>query len=417
MTALTETLAERALRPLDQLRGAGLRALAAGGPFARAPVVRAIFYRRSTRVPVLLAVHALAALALAVLAPSVLLVVGPLVLAVPHVAADVRHLVLRRDWPRRWLAGSALLAAGLLASRVLVAVGSRHAPPLVVEQGLGAAWVVFAATVGARSGASRRRGWLVLAGTVAFAALTLAWPRASGLWLLHGHNLVAVVLWVWLFRRGNRLAWLPVAVVLAGAVVLTTGVLIPFTVRHGALSFAGLHLFAAADWLAPGLSDGAAIALTTSFAFLQSAHYAIWLMGVPSGDRPGEGARSLRAAARDFARDFRPAGTLAVVALAAGVAGAGLLHPGRVQHLVLSLGTFHAWLELAVVGYVLAAGSFVPHRVHPAWPRGRDRAKHQEPSQASPKVPCACSSNAPGEAARGSAPERSQNSRTERLGA
>jgi len=165
-----------------------------------------------------------------------------------------------------------------------------------------------------------------------------------------------------LFRRGNRLVWLPVAIVLAGAVVLGSGALIPFTVRHGLLSFAGLHLFAAADWLAPGLPDAAAIALAMSFAFLQSAHYAVWLAGVPAADRPGEGARSLRVAARAFAADFGTAGAVTVVGLAGAVAAAGLLHPDRAQRLVLSLGMFHAWLELAVAAYVLAVGAMVPQR-------------------------------------------------------
>jgi len=359
MTAFTETLVERALRPLDELRGAGLRALAGGGP--RAPLLGALLRRRSARVPALLSVHALVALVLAVLAPPVLLVLGPLTLAVPHVAAGVRHLVLRRLWPRWWLAGSALFAAGLLLSSLLVVTRQRHAPSLAVEQGLGAAWIVFAAATGGRAGARRWRAWLVFAGAIAVAALAVAWPRAFRAVFIHGHNLIAVVVWAWLFRRGNRLVWLPVGIVLLGATVLATGTMIPFAVRHGALSFAGLHLFVAADWLAPGLPDAAAVALAMSFAFLQSAHYAIWLAGVPAGDRPGEGARSLRVAARDFAGDFRPAGALAVVALVAVVAGAGLLHPEAAQRLVLSLGMFHAWLELAVIAYVLAAGSLPAH--------------------------------------------------------
>lgn len=357
MTAFTQALADRALRPLDQVRGAGLRVLAARGPF-----MREMLRRRSMRVPVLLAVHAGAALVLAVLAPPFLLVVGPLTLAVPHLAADVRHLVLRRAWPRWWLATSALFAAGLLTSRLLGVAGLRHAPSLAVEQGLGGAWLVFAAATGAALGTGRRRGWLALAGALAVTALAVVWPRAAGIALVHGHNLIAVALWVWLFRRTDRLVWLPVAIVLAGAALLGSGLLIPFTVRHGLLAFADLHLFAAADWLAPGLPDVAAVALAMSFAFLQAVHYAIWLGGVPSGDHPGEGARSLRAAARDLTRDFRPAGVIAIVTLAAAVTGAAPLYPAQARRLVLSLGMFHAWLELAVVAHVLAAGSFVPRR-------------------------------------------------------
>ena len=343
--------AERVLRPLDELRGAGLRLLASGGP-----VARAVLRRRSTRVPVLLSVHALAALALAVAAPSFLIAVGPLALAVPHLAADVRHLVLRRVWPRWWLTSSLLFAAALLAARVLAALGSRQMPSPAVEQGLGAAWVILGAAGGARAG-HRGRAAIALGAAVALAVLAVGWPRAFRVALVHGHNLVAVAIWLWLFRRGNRLVWLPVAIVLGGAAVLASGVLVPFTVRHGALAFAGLHLFAAADWLAPGLPDAPAVALAMSFAFLQSAHYAIWLVGVPAGDRPGEGGRSLRAAARDLVAELRPAGALAVVVLAGTVAVVGLLLPAEVRRLVLSLGMFHAWLELAVLAFLVAAGS------------------------------------------------------------
>ena len=86
--------AERALQPLDELRGLVLRGLAVNWPLARA-----IAARRSVRVSVLLSLHASAALVVAVLAPSFLLAIGPLALGVPHLAADVRHLLIRRAAP------------------------------------------------------------------------------------------------------------------------------------------------------------------------------------------------------------------------------------------------------------------------------------------------------------------------------
>ena len=125
----------------------------------------------------------------------------------------------------------------------------------------------------------------------------------------------------------------------------------------------GLHLFAAADWLAPGLPDKPALAITTSFAFLQSIHYAIWLIAIPAADRPGDGGRAWRTAWRDLGRDLRPAGAWLVVALAllVAVAGAVALEPTR--RLFLSLATFHAWLELAVLAYALARGPVSVPRV------------------------------------------------------
>ena len=358
---------EQALRPLDELRRLTLRALAGGWPLGRTLVAR-----RSVRVPVLLSLHAFAALALAVFAPSLLIVVGPLALGVPHLAADVRHLLVRRGWPRWWLAACAGFALALLTLRILAEAG-RWSASLPVEHLVASVWVLLGALGGAMAAAKSRadrapsaggtswglRGWTVVAAAVALGGFALGAPRLCRLVLVHGHNLVALAVWLALFRRG-RLALVPVAIALTGAVLLASGALLGVTLHHGVLSVAGLHLFAAADWLAPGLPDSQAIAAATSFAFLQSVHYAIWLVAIPAGDRPGEGGRSWRGAFRELVRDLTPAGVFAVAVLAVLVAGLGIVHPAPTRRLVLSLATFHVWLELAILAYFLARGATRP---------------------------------------------------------
>jgi hypothetical protein len=368
----TLALAERALRPLDEMRRLTLRALGGDRPLARA-----LAARRSVRVPALLTVHALAALALSVLAPSFLLVVGPLVFGVPHLASDVRHLLVRRASSRWWLWASAGFALALIALRALAEAGVRGVP-LPFEHALAAAWVVLGAAggAGARGPAETTRphrvdarAWVVLACAGALAAFAIGAPRTFRMALLHGHNLVAVAIWLVVFRRRWRLTWLPVAIALAGAAALAGGAAVAITVQRGALSVFGLHLFAAADWLAPGLPDARALAVATSFAFLQSIHYAIWLVAIPAADRPGDGGRAWRTAWRDLCRDLRPAGVWLVggLALLVAVAGAVSLEPTR--RLFLSLATFHAWLELAVLAYLLARGPVrVPDLPNPARP-------------------------------------------------
>jgi hypothetical protein len=358
---------ERALRPLDELRRVGLRVLARSWP-----VGRTLAAQRSVRVPVLLSLHALVAFPAAVLAPSLLLVVGPLVLGVPHLVADVRYLLVRRAWPRWWLAASGGFALALVTVRGLSEAGNRFVS-LSVEQAIASAWVVLGAVGGALSARAARadrappgvrlgeslRAWGVLTAAVGLAVVAIGAPRLSRLALLHGHNLVALIVWLALFRR-SRIALVPVAIALAGGAALASGALFGITLRHGALSVVGLHLFAAADWLAPGLSDSRAIAVATSFAFLQSVHYATWLIAIPAGDRAGEGGRSWRAAFRELVRDLTPAGVFAVALVAVLVAGAGLLHAASTRRLVLSLATFHVWLELAVLAYWLARGQAAP---------------------------------------------------------
>jgi hypothetical protein len=93
--------AEAWLRPLDRARTAlFVRALAI------APL-RSVLIEKRRRVSALLLIHAGAAFALSVLAPTLLLVLGPLLLGVPHLLADLRYLVLRprlRAVARAWAA-------------------------------------------------------------------------------------------------------------------------------------------------------------------------------------------------------------------------------------------------------------------------------------------------------------------------
>jgi hypothetical protein len=312
-------------------------------------------------------VHALAALVLAVLAPSFLLVVGPLVFGVPHLVADVRHLLLRRASMAWWLRASAVFALALIVLRALAESGVRRVP-LPFEHALAAAWVLLGVVAGAtargvvqtgdatRSRRGDARVWTLLAAAGVLAAFAVAAPQTFRVVLLHAHNLLAIVIWLIVFRRRWRLVWLPMALVVVGAAALAGGVTVAITVHHGALSVFGLHLFAAADWMAPGLPDAQALAVTASFAFLQSIHYAIWLIAIPAADRPGDGGRAWRTAWRDLARDLRPAGLWVVAALALLVAVAGVVNMEPTRRLFLSLATFHAWLELAVLAYLLARG-------------------------------------------------------------
>jgi len=265
----------------------------------------------------------------------------------------------------------------LVALRALAEAGTAIIP-LRAEHAVASGWVLLGAIGGAIAAAAARgtrsaaggtlRAWAAVVAAAALGAFALGAPRLCRLVLLHGHNLVAIAVWLALFRRGRRLALVPVALVLAGGAALASGALLGVTLRHGALSVGGLHLFAAADWLAPGLPDSSAIAVATSFAFLQSVHYAIWLVAIPAGDRPGEGGRSWRVAFRDLIRDLTPAGVFAVAVLAIVVAGLGLVHAAATRRLVLSLATFHVWLELAVLAYFFARGAAGPSAAHAGGP-------------------------------------------------
>ena len=358
---------------LERLRSASLRALT---PVLRVPIVRRAFTAQASRVPLFLTAHAAVAFPVALLAPSLSLVLAPLVLGVPHVASDVRHLVARRGLPRGWVRALAAFAVALFATRV-VAETHRFTDGSVIraEHALATACLLAGAVVGARAGGWRRSAWVSLAAAFVVGALSLVEPRALRAALVYGHNLIAIAIWLLLFRRGGRWSLLPVTAILLGATLLGSGALLAVTLRHGMLSAFGLHLGAAADMLAPGASDAGGMSLTTMFAFLQAVHYAIWLIAIPQDDGRPRGRPSISMTWRSLAHDLSPVGLRVTVALVALVAVAGIATPLRTRAVFLSLVTFHAWLELALLLFFVARDGFarvpdssaaprVPHPTH-----------------------------------------------------
>jgi hypothetical protein len=368
------SLAERALSPLDAARGAVLRSVAGIQP------LREVIANRNIRVPIGLTVHALIAFVIALLVPSLSLVVAPIVLGVPHVVSDIRYLVLRRNLPRSWLWAIAVFGGALFVFRFVPVLDPLTPDRLVVEHAVASSWVLLGALLGGRSAGLRKRSALAIAVALLIAGLSLAEPHLFRLVLAHAHNLMAIVIWLMLFRsapappaaalepkagarswptrqaRSLGLALLPVVLVLLGGAWLASGTLLEFTMRHGVLSFLGLHLFFAADWLAPGVRDPQAVGLTSAFAFLQSVHYGIWLWAIPQDEAKTQRTTTFRMTWRALRRDLRPLGVQATLAVVSFVLIAGVMAPIRTQMLVLSLGGFHAWLELAVLAFLLARG-------------------------------------------------------------
>jgi hypothetical protein len=347
-------LVERALSPLDGVRRYVIRAL------LERPALKRVFVRRDARVPWLLSLHGVVAFALAVFIPSLPLALTPITLGVPHVAADVRYLVLRRGLPRAFRHAVWLIAAAMVALRVAYEAHMLDAAPMLAEHALGSAWVLLGALFGTYASRIRYDSLAVIAGACGLGALALAFPSSFQLVLAHAHNPIAMLIWLTLFRRSLRTAWLPISLMLGGAGLLASGTLLDFTLRHGRLSALGLHLFLATDWIAPGLPDGPAVALTTSFAYLQGLHYAIWLVAIPQQDSAAQGSTTFRMAWRGLVGDFGRSRAGLICGLTVCVLVAGAVSPLLTRNLYLSLATFHSWLELALLAFMLARGSAVP---------------------------------------------------------
>jgi hypothetical protein len=333
-----------ALEPLDRARRAVLGVALAQG------WLRPWLIDRDRRVGAHALVGVSIAFGLTVTCPALLFVVGPLVLGVPHVAADVRYLLLRRAVPRAAIAGATLFSLGFFAVRLAEQTGS--APRLASEEiALVGAWV-GASAVGA--GVASRQ-WGRMAATLSIVLglghLALGAPSETRLIFAYLHNLVGVLLWVLLFRRRAAAVVPALALLGAGWAALASGLTLPATAALGGIAFAGEDLARASEWLAPDLSSRWALGLTLSYVFLQAVHYSVWLGWLPQDDTRAEGTTSFRMSWRSLRADlswlFYPVAITSLIVPVLGVALGAVL----IRDWYLSLASFHGYLELAMLAY------------------------------------------------------------------
>ena len=365
---------DAAAAPFDRARAAllgfGLRA-------GLAPVLA----RRERRLALTATLGLLLALGLTIAAPAAVFVVGPILLGVPHVASDVRYLLLRRGVPAALGVVTALACAAFIALRILDetrAFGSL----LRLELGMGAAWILVAMLFAAASTGSYRRLAVALPVLAAITFAALRAPRLAQMIFVHAHNLVAVGVWVALFRSAARrrvgragragghgglphrdrgsvdlAVLIPLAALAAATALLLSTATLPWTFHHGAYRSFGLDFGTLPRWLAPGLPPILGAGVASSYIFLQSVHYSAWLAWIPQDDVRGEGTLTFRMSARSLLKDFRAPGlaligVLMLVVLAGAFAGAQ-----RARDLYISLAMFHGYLELAMIGYFAVRGA------------------------------------------------------------
>jgi hypothetical protein len=223
------------------------------------------------------------------------------------------------------------------------------AVPLRYELPLAALWVFGSALWGAPRWRDVRL-LAVAALAVAFAAAAWLAPSAVRLFMAHAHNLVALVLWAFVFSRARGRALALVAGLACAVLLLLTTPLAWLGFKHGISSSFGLHSFAAVEQLAPfARSTPLALGVVASFAFLQSLHYAVWLHAIPQEATPSEGTLSFRMSFRALRSELGRWGLVLAALLVVAVPLAGLVAPLRTQTTYLSLATFHGYLELGAL--------------------------------------------------------------------
>jgi len=282
------------------------------------------------RAPLLVA----SALALTLLGPLALLLLTPLVLGVPHVVGDLRCLLLSPAARAQRVPTLAVLAP-------LALLAGFSAAPLL---GLGAwpraqiacgAAAMLGGVLGAGGSVPVRA--MLASAVIALAALACADVTAWLVVLAHGHNLIAFA-WYFVWARERREARAALCVYLLAGVALLAGA--------GDLrlesEFGGLSASKLAAQLAPGSSSELGQRLVSSFAFAQAVHYGVWIWLLPR-----ERATTLR-------RDLGAWGVALFAASALLVPLVALHDPVWARERYLALASFHGWLELALISFLVA---------------------------------------------------------------
>jgi hypothetical protein len=330
---------------LDRVRGRTY------GYLLRLPGTRSIVIRKERRVALMIALGAVPAFILAAFFPTLSLIAAPLLLGVPHLAADYRYLLLRPRWPGGVLWLTLVGSLTILGFRA-IELGTQSSLGSW-EVGVALAWcggmIVLAPA------AQRTRRLLAALGLAALAVPALAEPDVARLVFGYAHNLVAIGLWLWLFRGARRASLWPLAVIVAGAGLLLFGA--DRWLDFGQRSL-GLAALGGSEWFAlPSVSSGPGVGLIASFAFLQSVHYAIWLHVIPTEELPGHRTATFAQTASGLRADLGFWGVLVVVALTAVTAAGLLFAPQAARTGYTALSTFHGYMELAIALYAWTAAT------------------------------------------------------------
>jgi len=330
---------------LDVLDGARRAVVRRAG---RLGAIAELRRHREARLTVVALVSIAAAFVAAVVATLPLLLLGPLLLGVPHVASDVRYLLIRRAAQGPAAAARAPMLALLAASTVCAALGSAAAA-------IAAAWAaVLCAGLFAPSGRAARAAFSAL--VLAAAVLSLWRPAPATVVLAQGHNLIAIALAAWMVR-GKLRTFIPAAAFVAGAAAIACGACDGWLLHAAAPSALAPTTFddVRAAVVPAGIDPVHACRWVALFAFAQSVHYGAWLRIVPDAERASDRPTSFRRSFRLLSEDLGRRGALIAIALSLALPLGAFLSPEGARRAYIQLSAFHGFIEIAFVACLVLA--------------------------------------------------------------
>ena len=280
------------------------------------------------------------ALLVVLVEPLWVLLLAPVIFGVPHVLSDLRYLVLRQinSVNRRAVLVVAAPILALFALGLLAALGVPRFAELEIALGL--------LSIGAGITLSPLREGAKVALMIALfviGGILLQYPRLTLLTLVHLHNILAVGIWIVLFRgarSGAEQRLILIFLVTASASLALFGSYLGFGGMFGAPS--GFGVAEVSKMLTPGAPGFLGETLIRFYAFFQLVHYIVWLFLIPNSTN----SRPLR-------EEIGSMGVLICAALTLSVVCVGILFPIKTRELYLTTSSFHAWLELGLGTYLL----------------------------------------------------------------
>lgn len=333
--SLLDRAEDQALAPVLAALDAARRRLLRRGAALFGPFVR----DRDRRVIAAALLAMTTALAGTALAPGYVLLLGPVLLGMPHLCFEARYLFFQHAQLRR-----VSLVAILAVQSVLVFSG-------IGIYTLGVASLCALAVTGALA---TRRGLVFAMLAIAAQVAAIVGPDWSRFLLLHGHNCLALAVWLAWRKRPARVSIAVAACFVAGALAIALGCFddLPLRRPFSEATFSITHI---TDAVAAGFGGPWRHRFLLFFLFSQAFHYAVWLRLIPEEARPRETPRTWRASWQAFKQDSGAVAarltvvlalTVPLAALAAGVV--------RTRALYVTASEFHATVEAILVACMLA---------------------------------------------------------------